>query len=67
MGRHQLPNFAPGSRVTDREGNRATFVRDAPSYVSFLAHEPMTIVRYVGDGYDSTCPLAGMVRGWGSC
>lgn len=57
--------YRPNQRVTDCEGNRATFLRMAPEYTTWLnAGVPQAIVRYVGDPAEYVCNLPHLEAGW---
>jgi hypothetical protein len=56
--------FRPGQRVTDADGNRATFLRMGDRRNGFNVMYNAAIVRYVGERHESMCPAHDLRPGW---
>jgi hypothetical protein len=59
-----VQEFRPGQRVTDAEGNRATFLRMGDKSNGFNWRDDIALVRYVGESHESACPRPDLRAGW---
>ena len=63
-GMPEQASFRRGQRVTDADGNRATFLRMGDKRNGFNWRDNIALVRYVGEKHESACPAHDVTAGW---